>query len=344
MNKLTPLDRVLKTVSGEIPDRVPIFPLTTSKAAELIKITLPDLYTSGENIFKGQVKFQRKIKHDYVTSFFYLVKDAEPWGALPIYYENGSPNLDYTPFKNPKDILNAELPSPNDSEAYGEPKKAITLFAKSELKSKVPIIGVETGPFSLPSFFIGIENWLETLLLDKKSFNQVIEKIIPYITEWANIQFELGIDVLLMVDGVVSTTILPVDIFSEFILPVYKKITESINGPVILGGAGGEFQNIIGKISQTGVLGATLSSSDNLRSCKKEANNLTLIGNLNNIEFVDWSPETIEKKVKSTIKNGTNKLSESRFILMNQHSFPKSTPLQKIELMVKFGKKYGKYK
>lgn len=344
MNELTSLDRVLKTVSGEIPDRVPIFPLTTSKAADMLGITLSTLYRSGENIFKGQTKFQNKLQHDYVTSFFYLVKDAEPWGARAIYYKNGAPNLEFTPFENVNDILNGKSPSPNDSEAYDEPKKAIMLFAKSEFKSKVPIIGVETGPFSLPSFFIGIENWLETLLLDKKAFNEVIEKIIPYITEWANIQFELGIDVLLMVDGVVSTTILPADIFSEIILPVYKRLTNSINGPIILGGAGGEFQTIIKNISKTGVLGATLSSDDDLQFCKKRADNLTLIGNLNNIEFVDWSPEIIEKNVKSTIKIGTKNLSESRFILMNQHSFPKSTPLEKIELMVKFGKKYGKYK
>jgi uroporphyrinogen decarboxylase len=342
MNELRPIDRVMETISGEIPDRVPIFPLTTSKAAEMLDISLSALYTSGENIFKGQQKFQTKLKHDYVTSFFYLVKDAEPWGAKPIYYENGAPNLESIPFNKVADILKADTPSPNDSEAYMEPKKAIELFTSSELKSKIPIIGVCTGPFSLPSFFVGITNWLETLLLNEKLFRDIIDKIIPYIAEWANIQFELGIDALLMVDGVVSTTIIPSDIFTRIVMPFYRRLTNLIDGPVILGGAGGEFQNILEKISKSGVVAVTLSSNDDLKACKS-LSSITLLGNLNNIEFVDWSSEVIEKNVESAISDGTNNLTESKYILMNQHSFPKSVPLEKIELMVKYGKKYGKY-
>ncbi|MHA1298086.1 MAG: uroporphyrinogen decarboxylase family protein [Candidatus Helarchaeota archaeon] len=345
MESMSSLERVLATATGKIPDRVPIFPLTTSKGAFVLDIPLPELYKSGENIFKGQKKFQELIGHDYVTSFFYLVKDAEPWGAEPIYFNDGDPNLKNIPFQELKDILNVETPSPNDSPAYNEPKKAIKLFANSDLKGKVPIIGVQTGPFSLPTLFFGTTKWLETLLIDPNLFSKIVDKIVPYSIEWANLQIELGVDIILIVDGIVSTTILPPDVFTEYVVPIYKKLTSSIKAPVVLGGAGGEFQPVLEKIIETGVIGVTLSSNDDLEeSVNIVGDKLTLIGNLNNLEFIDWPPEVIEENVKSSINAGTKNFTRPGYILMNQHSFPRSVKMEQIELMVKYGKKYGVYK
>ncbi|MHA1310094.1 MAG: uroporphyrinogen decarboxylase family protein [Candidatus Helarchaeota archaeon] len=341
---MTALDRVFATISGEIPDRVPVFPLTTSISAELLNIDLPSLYQKGEFIFNGQVKFQKLIGHDFVTSFFYLVKDAEPWGAEPIFYVDGDPNLKSIPFTQLDDILNIEIPDVNSAKAYEEPKKTIKLFTKSEIKGKVPIIGVLTGPFSLPVFFFTLSKWLESLLIEPQKFQKVIEKIIPYVIDWANIQIELGVDMIFMVDGVVSTTVLPKDIFSKYVIPIYNKLTSNIKAPIILGSAGGEVQGIISEIIRSGVSATTLSSNDDLTICKKLANEkLVLMGNLNNIEFGDWSPNTVKKEVKKAIDAGTNKLTKSMYILMNQHNFPKSVTLSQIGLMVKFGKKFGKY-
>ncbi|MHA1799617.1 MAG: uroporphyrinogen decarboxylase family protein [Candidatus Helarchaeota archaeon] len=342
---MTPLERVLATVTGEVPDRVPIFPLTTSISAKILNITLPSLYRSGENIFKGQMKFQEKFGHDYVTSFFYLVKDAECWGVKPIYFETGDPNLAKNPFGNLNDFLNVETPSPNDSEAYDELKKAIQLFSNSKLKGKVPIIGVITGPFSLPSFFFNVTRWLEALLINPDIFAEIIKKVTPFTIECAKLQLELGVDIILFVDGVVSNTMIPLDVFQKHVTPVYKKIVSSIKAPVVLGGAGGEFRGVLDEIIKTGVKAATLSSKDDLKECKRITDGkISLLGNLNNIEFVDWLPTRIEEKVKNTINIGTQDLTRPGFILMNQHNFPQTITLDQIDVMVKSAKKHGQYK
>ncbi|MHA1270647.1 MAG: uroporphyrinogen decarboxylase family protein [Candidatus Helarchaeota archaeon] len=343
-DNMTPLERVLATVTGKLPDRVPIFPLTTSKAADILGVSLPELYQNGEYIFNGQKEFQKIVGHDYVTSFFYLVKDAEPWGAEPVFFENGAPNLKSIPFRKIEELLEVDNPSPNDAIPYNEPKKAIKLFGNSELKGKVPIIGVLTGPFSLPALLFSITEWLETLLISPELFKDIINKISPYIIEWANIQVELGVDIILIVDGVISTTVLPPDIFSEYVIPIYKKLSSSIKAPIALSSAGGEVQDVLDSIIQSGIVATTLSSNDDLKTCKEIVDEkLTLIGNLNNIEFIDWPDKVLEEQIKNTIIAGTNNLSKPGFILMNQHSFPTEVKLDQIKLMVKYGKKYGRY-
>lgn len=344
MSPINSLERVLTTIKGDLPDQVPIFPLTTTKPAQILNVSLPALYRDADLIFKGQQKFQAALNHDYVTTFFYLVKDAEPWGAKPIYYKEGAPNLGKIPFENAEQLLNEETPSPNDSDALSEPRKAIKLFAQSELKGTVPIIGILSGPFSLPTFFFDTTPWLEILLISPSLFSKTIDKLIPYTIEWANLQLELGVDAILIVDGMVTTTIIPPDIFFEHVVPVYKKLANEIKGPVILGGAGGEFQPVLAKLPETKVLGVTLSTNDDLRECKKLSNNsLTLLGNLNNIKFPDWTPEIIENEIKNCISQGTQDLTQSRYILMNQHSFPTNVSMNQIESMVKYGRKHGKY-
>ncbi|MHA1143350.1 MAG: uroporphyrinogen decarboxylase family protein [Candidatus Helarchaeota archaeon] len=343
-DSMSPLERVLTTVKGGLPDRVPIFPLTTSKSADVLNISLPELYKNGEYIFQGQQKLRAILGHDFVLAFFYLVKDAEPWGATALFFSDGSPNLEKFAFKEPKDVLSHETPSINDSPAFDEPRKAIQLFAKSSLKGTVPIVGALSGPFSLPTFFFDAMHWLETLLVEPKLFKQVLDKIIPFTIEWANIQIELGVDLLVLIDGMVSTTILPPDVFQDMVVPVYKKLATSIKAPIILGGAGGTFQPVVEDITQTGIIGITLSSDDDLSECKRlSKEKITLFGNLNNIEFVDWTLARIEEAVKESILSGTEGLTKSRYVLMNQHSFPHDVPLEKIKAMVEFGMKYGRY-
>ncbi|MCA9735936.1 methylcobamide--CoM methyltransferase MtbA, partial [candidate division KSB1 bacterium] len=80
---------------------------------------------------------------------------------------------------------------------------------------------------------------------------------------------------------------------------------------------------------------------DNLAEIKPVlAGKVTIVGNINNIALIDWTPEQIEEEVKKVCEAAKK---GGGFILANQGpEIPYDVPDENIRAFVEAGKKWGK--
>ena len=92
---------------------------------------------------------------------------------------------------------------------------------------------------------------------------------------------------------------------------------------------------------KVGVIGVFPSTDDDLEEFKKIASDkYALFGNINNLEFGDWTTEIMEKVIIETIEIGKP---NGRYVLATQHMIPHLVPIDKIAEFITIALKYAYY-
>ena len=78
---MTSLQRVLKTLSHEEPDRVPLFLLPTMHGAKELGLSIKEYFSKAENVVEGQLLLRKKYNNDCVSNFFYGPIEIEVCGG-----------------------------------------------------------------------------------------------------------------------------------------------------------------------------------------------------------------------------------------------------------------------
>jgi uroporphyrinogen decarboxylase len=305
MNEMTSLERVLATMTHKQPDRVPVFPILLLQGAAELGMGLEQYFSRGTNWAEGQLKLRDKYGHDCVVGVPHIVQDITAFGAKVMYWEKGSPSPGGMVIHSWDDVRKLTVPDPYATPELVETLKAIELLAK-EVKGEVPIIGAVIAPFSLPSMLMGTELWMDLLLFEEdvvrnEVMGHMLEIALEFSANWANAQLAAGADVIVLADGMSSAAVLTRQQFIDFALPTVKAIVPRIKGSVVHEGVG-HLHPMLDLLVDTGILGVILSHLDDLALCKKiVGDKLALIGNLNNIEMLRWSPEQMTQKSRDAL-------------------------------------------
>lgn len=285
---MTHYRRLTIALQGGQADRVPVFlPLTMHGAKEL-GLDLREYFDRGEYVAEGQFRLQRKFGHDALFVEFYAVAEAIPFGAEPMFFDHGPPNMDTPPLRDWQKIGHLAVPDPLAAPPLRQTLRAIECCA-ARAKGKLPIVGVALAPFSLPALLMGLEGWLELLLFGPADVRDALLNITSeYCVHWANAQLAAGADAIVMPDAVSSSTIITRREFIAWSLPVLKNTVARIKGPVLLAGVG-RLQQIADLLPRTGVRAALITADDDLLRCRAAfGTDVALIGNLNNVAMLGW--------------------------------------------------------
>ena len=309
------LQRVLTAIGQNEPDRVPYFLLLSLHGAKELNISIEEYFSSGQNVFEGQIKLREKYGHDCYYSFFYTPIEVEAFGASVIYSKNGPPNAG-TPFLTKEMISDFKAPVVKDSQVLSKVLKATALL-KEVAKDEVPIIGVVVSPFSLPVMQMGFDNYLELIYNDRELFWKLMEINIKFCVDFSNAQLEAGATAITYFDPISSTTIIPKELYLETGFEVAKRTISQIKGPTATHFASGNCLPLMPYIPETGTAVVGVSVFEDLAELKKAANKkLTLLGNLNAIEMRHWSVEETKQHVKEAIQKAAK---GGGFILAENH-------------------------
>ena len=319
MQEMTPLQRVLTTIQNNPPDRVPVFPIMLMQGAAALGMGLEQYFSQGANWAEGQLRLLDKFDHDCVVGVPHVVEDVTAFGATLTYWQGGPPSPGSMVIHSWQDVDNLQVPDPFTSPVLSETLKAIERLAQ-EVKGRVPIIGAVIAPFSLPSMLMGTEKWMNLMLFEEPAVRtQVMERILDisleFCTTWANAQLAAGADVIVLADGMASAAVITRQQFMDLALPVLRNTIPRINGPVVHEGIG-HIHPMLDLLADIGLTGVMLSHRDDIAVCRQiVGDKLTLIGNLNNIEMLRWTPEEMKQKVRSVLAAAA---SGNRFILSAQ--------------------------
>ncbi|MBI5653463.1 MAG: uroporphyrinogen decarboxylase family protein [Chloroflexi bacterium] len=297
---LTPLERLLATVTHKKPDRPPVFPVMLMQGARELGLSLEEYFSKGEHYAHGQLRLLEKFGHDCVIGVPHVVEDTVAFGATLMYFRNGPPSLGKMVLREAKDARKLTAADPKKIPALQETLHALNILAQN-VKGRVPIIGAAVAPFSLPSLLMGAEAWVDLLFSDPATRDPILAHALAvtrdFCIAWANAQIEAGADAIVLADGMASATMITRDEFMQFALPVIRETISQIKGPVVWEGVGSVLP-VIDLIAETGAAGIILDYHDDLAAAHQvAAGKITLIGNFNNIAMRRWSPEKMKDEV-----------------------------------------------
>jgi [methyl-Co(III) methanol-specific corrinoid protein]:coenzyme M methyltransferase len=111
-----------------------------------------------------------------------------------------------------------------------------TRIVKNEINSKydgcIPIVSMCQGPFTIASYTIGVNEMYKHMIKDLKRARKALDVVAELLVLYCNTMLECGGDVVVVSDPAAEG--LTGDQFGGTIVPVYKKITDSIGSSRIL--------------------------------------------------------------------------------------------------------------
>ena len=313
---MTPLERVLTTLSHREPDRVPFFLLMTLHGARELGLSIRDYFSKPENVVEGQLRMRQRYGHDCLYPLYYASLEVEAWGGESVFFDDGPPNAGQPFIERREQIRTLEPPEIRPDGPLGRPLAAIAALAEKE-GGRVPIIGVVISPFSLPVMQMGFEAYIELLYEDEALLDRLLRVNEAFCVAWANAQLDAGATAICYFDPLASPTMTPVDLFQRTGFEVSRRVMAAIKGPTATHLASGRALGVIDLLADTGTAIVGASALDDLAVLKAScAGRLTVLGNLNGVEMRSWTPDEAEQKVREAVEMGAP---GGGFILADNH-------------------------
>ncbi len=313
---MSPMQRVLTTLSHKEADRVPFFLFPTMHGAKELKLSIKNYFSDASHVFEGQLRLREKYRHDCLSAFYYGPAEIEAWGGEVIFREDGPPNSGCPFIQSISDIERLSVPDIATVPALNRVIKT-TEMLKKEVGDEVPIIGVAMSPFSLPVMQMGFDKYIELMIDHERHFWQLMEINQEFCVNWSNAQLAAGATAICYFDPVSSPTIIPKEIYLKTGFKIAQNTIARINGPTATHLASGISLPIAEELAQTGTAGIGVSVEENLADLKAAfRNKLTVLGNLNGIEMRRWTKTEADTKVKQAIRMAA---AGGGFILSDNH-------------------------
>ena len=117
MMRYSPMERVMKTLNHEEPDRVPLFLMLTYQGANWLNMDLKTYFSKGEYVAEGQLRLRERYGHDCLNPFFYASVEIEAFGGQTLFRKEGPPN--------------AQLEAGATAIGYGDPCGSHLIFPRA---------------------------------------------------------------------------------------------------------------------------------------------------------------------------------------------------------------------
>ncbi|CAK0749047.1 Uroporphyrinogen decarboxylase [Azospirillaceae bacterium] len=215
------LDRVRAAVAGTPCDRIPVFCNLLDQGARELGIPLRQYYRDGAAVAEAQLRMREKYGHDNVWSLFYVGKEAELLGCRDILYtDDGPPNVGDFIIKDPSDIAALQIPDDLENHPDFRPALECLKILRAEVGGTYPICAYLTAATTLPAILMGMEKWMELLLMGPADLrDQLLTKCSEFFRRQLAAYRAAGADLLIYSTAFTSTDFVPLSFIRNFTLP-----------------------------------------------------------------------------------------------------------------------------
>jgi uroporphyrinogen decarboxylase len=338
---MTSIERVFTALGHQEPDRVPVFLLVTMHGAKELGLDLRSYFSSADHVVEGQLRLRRKFGHDCLLPFFYGAVEYEAFGGQAVFSDDGPPNAGAPVIESRDDIFSLEVP-----DIARDPRLQQGLEATRRLveaaKGEVPVVGTIIAPFSLPVMLMGFERYLDLLHEDLEAFERLMAVTTRFSVEWANAQLAAGATAIGCADPLAATDILETALWERTGRQVIHDAIRQIQGGVALSLASGRALGRIDAYHATGAAALGVSNQEDLAELKRRcAGRLPILGNLNGVAMIDWTPERAEREVRACIQAAAP---GGGFVLADTHGeIPYHVSDEVLTAIVQSAHRHGRY-
>ena len=345
MTKLSGVERMLKALSRQVPDRVPHFDVHNKKVREAI---LPD---ASYEEFIEYMDLDGIMVLDKVNAWTYEKVDdsgsvkRDQWGALVRYTSEdlGVP-VQYA-IKTEKDLENYNVPDPDDPNRYKWLQQVVKRF-----KGERAIMAHATDVFDIAKeSFLGDEAYFEAIVNNPELVDQINKIVLDYNLRYLKNCIEIGADIILISGDYAMTHSLFVSPkhTARFLIPSLTRQVELAHGfnvPIIKH-TDGNIWKIFDLIVDTGVDGLhpidPMAGMDIGEAKEKYGRKICLCGNINCGETLCWgTEEQVREEVKECIRKAAP---GGGYICVSSNSIHSGVKPGNYLAMVKAIREYGDY-
>ena len=343
---MTGVERILKALNREEPDRVPHMELGVDK--RIREALVPGGYYKD---FIEKMGIDGNLIFDKVSSWSYETVDEskrivrDQWGAL-VQFGSEAMGHPYAPaIKIEKDLDNYTPPDPDEEWRYAAMKKWIKRF-----KGNIAICAHVTDVFDIAKeSFLGDVAYFEAMIENPDLVDRVNEIVLNYNLRSIKNQIELGADALAITGDFAMTKgpMVSPKFTARFLTPALKKqvdLGHTLGVPVFKH-SDGDLRKIMDLIVDTGIDGLhpidPMAGMDLAEVKKEYGDRLCLMGNVNCGSTLSWkSVEDVRQEVRECIKKAGR---GGGYICMSSNSIHSGVRPENYAAMIEAIKEFGTY-
>lgn len=311
VEEMTSRERVIAALQGLACDRIPLAsPVSVANAEcmELTKAYFPFANTNAEKMANLSEASYKILKFDSVSPYFGTTNEAEAlgcsvnWGnqyRMPRVLTGAFRSL--KEFKAPRDFLDRK-----------GPRTVIDAIAilKQRMNLKAAIFGKVIGPLSLIFYTCGIQNTLNSLILETDTVRQVLKEASQLCTDFALAQIEAGADSITISEDAVGDLISR-ECYRQVVMEAERNLNCAlqIHVPTVFH-LSCKIMDRADLFAQTGFDALSFDSRNDIQELRQLVGSMRLIGCINNpATLLNGSKKNITQEVFYSIHNGINLVS-----------------------------------
>lgn len=343
-DEMTPRERMDAFSKGEEIDRILCVPDMGVTMVHFIGVKASDYYHSAELMANLEIELFKRLRHDSVSISTSLRGVAEAMGAKVKFPDYNISYLEEAAVKSVDEIDSLKVVNPLKDGKLPILIQALRLTRDALIK-EVDVGAAMSGPFSVAASVVGTENLLKWMIKYPKTIHTLMEIVAESNNKYIEEVAKLGLSIS-FADPVSSNSLISPKQFREFSLPYLQKNvtrikekTGSSPGIHICGKSKAIWEDVV----NTGISNFSIDNIEDLEEAKKIMGDKVIItGNVPPVDIVyKGTKEDIFKSVKTCIQKGHD--SKKGYILSTGCQIPMNTLIEKVEMFMEAGKKYGRY-
>ncbi|NMB25506.1 MAG: uroporphyrinogen decarboxylase [Firmicutes bacterium] len=342
------LERVIKTLRFEEPDRVPVYPLVSGVTRQLVDATYQEWATNADVCAKAYIKAADQLRLDTICTLTDLSVEAADFGAQLVYPESEAahPAYDTRVVETVEDYWKIKPIDPRTGTRMAEHIKLCSKLVEAK-GQELPIVAFTFGPLGILSMLRGQEAMFMDLVLEPQAVKYGVAAITDTLMEYYDALIDTGVHAVMLDTLFASKSIMSKTMWLEFEGAYVKKLAERIHdrGCMVMihnCGNGIYFDVQIETMGPEAIsflhLPDDVSTPRELK--EKYGRQTTLIGHVDPTWIMQASEDEVRARCQEQIdwyKQGGG------FILATGCEYPANADLRNAEVMVETAETYGVY-
>ena len=342
------MERVVKALNHEEPDRVPVYPILSGVSRKLIDVSYKDWATNADLCAEALLKAQKEFDQDCIVTLIDLSIECTAWGQELIFPENEAahPNYKNCVIKDIEDyekIKKVDYRSCDRMMMHIETCKKVVDAAKGEF----PVIAFVFAPLGVLSMLRNQQDMYMDLYDDPDAVKRAAREINETLKEYCQALMDTGVNGIMLDTLFASGSIMSKDMWDEMEGVLVEELAEAIrerDGLVMIHNCGERiYFDVQIKRAQPDAISFLYPPDDcsDFKECKeKYGDKVTLIGCVTPANAVlgsddEWDEQCI---------NNINDMSKGGgFILPTGCEYPANASFDRARRMVEIAKTHGKY-
>ncbi len=344
MNEMTSLERSLRAIRMEKPDRIPVIPQAHIWAEYNYGSSSDELMYDGKRYAEIQIEAWQDFGWDGIFVATDSVALAHCLGLEVLDTDLGVAPSPEGVLKSLEEMEDIEWPDPRQTR-LNEWIIATRILAE-QVGDKVLILArADQGAFTLAAQLRGMQDFLLEVGLGEKpkQIQRLLESCNQYILTFANLLMDAGAHAVTIGDALASGSLVSPKVYNQYAFPHQQYLAEAVekrNRHFSIHVCG-KTTRVIDRLAQTGAHILEFDAPTDFETAWQVARGKTcLLGNVDTSIITFDSPNKVKEECRWRIERV---MPDSGYILSSGCGISPNAPAENLRAMIESAQEYGRY-